>query len=74
MIKETYTLPKSKENKILKQFTKTEKEKDVEKAVEKAAIDMIETYFGNHPSYGNVDVSYSFKTDGIIAVDGGINS
>mgnify|MGYP002711911358 CR=1 FL=1 len=72
MIKETYTLPKSKENKILKQFTKTEKEKDVEKAVEKAAIDMIETYFGNHPSYGNVDVSYPFKTDGIIAVDGGL--
>ena len=40
--------------------------------MEKAAIDMIETYFGNHPSYGNVDVSYSFKTDGIIAVDGGL--
>lgn len=72
MIKETYTLPKSKENRIIKQFTKTEKEKDVEKAVEKAAIDMIETYFGNHPSYGNVDVSYPFKTDGIIAVDGGL--
>lgn len=35
MIKETYTLPKSKENRIVKQFTKTEKEKDVEKAVEK---------------------------------------
>lgn len=72
MIKETYTLPKSKENRIVKQFTKTEKEKDVEKAVEKAAIDMIETYFNNHPSYGNVDVSYPFKTDGIIAVDGGL--
>lgn len=74
MIKETYNLPKSQEKKIIKQFQRAAKEKDVEKAVERAAINMVESYFNHHPSYNSVSVYYSFKTDGIIIVDGGLFS
>lgn len=65
-----YKLPKTKQRELLKQFKEANKNADVEKAVERATIDMIETYLLKHPAYQDVSTSYPFKTDGIIQTGG----
>lgn len=69
---ETFALPKSKEKKLLKQLKTAHKKDDVEKAVERSVINMLETYFNEHPGYINVETTYPFNTDGIVSADAGL--
>ena len=65
-----YKLPKTKQKELLKQFKEAKKNADVEKAVERATIDMLETYLLKHPTYQDVSTTYPFNTDGIIQTSG----
>ena len=69
---ETFALPKSKEKRLLKQLKTAHKKDDVEKAVERSVINMLETYFNEHPGYINVETTYPFNTDGIVSADAGL--
>lgn len=68
MIATTHKLAKTKQNQLLKQFKHARNNDDVEKAVERAVIDMLETFFHSHPEYQSVTTSYPFNTDGILEV------
>lgn len=65
-----YKIPKTKQKELLKQFKEAKKNADVEKAVERATIDMLETYLLKHPMYQDVSTTYPFNTDGIIQTGG----
>ena len=66
MKNEVRVLTKKQQKDLLKKLQSARKELDVEKAVERAVINMIETYFMNNPQYGEVTTTYDFNTDGII--------
>ena len=66
MAKEVQTLTKKQQRTLLKQLQSAKLEADVEKAVERAVINMLEAYFSNHEDYGEVTTTYDYKTDGII--------
>ena len=70
MAKETQTLTKKQQRTLLKQLQSANKDLDVEKAVERAVINMLEAYFSNHEDYGEVSTTYDFKTDGIVQATG----
>ena len=72
MITATHKLSKTKQNQLLKQFKNARNNDDVEKAVERAVIDMLETFFHSHPEYQSVSTSYPFNTDGILEVSSGL--
>lgn len=72
MIATTHRLSKTKQNQLLKQFKNARNNDDVEKAVERAVIDMLETFFHSHPEYQSVSTSYPFNTDGILEVSSGL--
>lgn len=65
-----YKLPKIKQKELLRQFKEAKKNADVEKSVERATIDMLETYLLKHPMYQDVSTTYPFNTDGIIQTGG----
>ena len=69
---ETFSLTKAKEKQLVKQLKTARKELDVEKAVERSIINMIETYFNDHPGYISVETTYPFNTDGIVYADSGL--
>ena len=66
MVGSVRTLTKKQQNSLLKQLQSARLEADVEKAVERAVINMLEAYFEHHESYGTVTTTYDYKTDGII--------
>ena len=70
MAKEVQVLTKKQQKALLKQLQSARLETDVEKAVERAVINMLEAYFSNHDDYGEVTTTYDFKTDGIIQATG----
>ena len=72
MITATHKLSKTKQNQLLKQFKNARNNDDVEKAVERAVIDMLEMFFHSHPEYQSVTTSYPFNTDGILEVSSGL--
>lgn len=72
MITTAHTLSKTKQNQLLKQFKNARNNDDVEKAVERAVIDMLEVFFHSHPEYQSVTTSYPFNTDGILEISSGL--
>lgn len=73
-MKNSTRLKKTEQKNLLKELQSAKKNSDVEKSVERAIINFLQSYFDKDESYETVEVEYPFNTDGLIIADGGMFS
>ena len=73
-MKNSIRLKKTEKKKLLKELQSAKKNSDVEKSVERAIINFLQSYFDKDESYETVEVEYPLNTDGLIIADGGMFS